>query len=88
MRVNNLRKKNIMKKEMKKIIYGILLILGLLIFILQLFIFEAPDGVLGFIICLTSIYMIFGSIIGLCKVSEKFKNIVFGILEVLFFWIP
>ena len=73
---------------MKKIIYGILLMLGLSIFILQLFIFEAPDGVLGFIIFLTSIYMIFGSIIGLCKTNKKFKNNLFTFLDILFFWTP
>lgn len=75
-------------KKSKSLICGILLIVGLLIFILQLFVFEAPDGVLGFLLCLCSIYLIIGSIIGLCKSNKAIKNALLGILEILFFWTP
>lgn len=68
-----------MKKKI--IIYSLLLSLGLLIFILQLFIFEAPDGILGFIICLTSIYLIIGSLIMLCKSSPSFKDMLLALIE-------
>lgn len=74
-----------MKKEKQIIICIILLILGLLSFILQLFVFEAPDGTFGFIICLISIYLIIGSILKLCKLSKVFKNNLLDLLDLLFF---
>ena len=74
-----------MKKRNQIILCILLLIIGILIFTLQLFVFEAPDGVLGFILCLFSIYLIIGSVIKLCKLSEKFKNTLLDILDLLFF---
>lgn len=74
-----------MKKRNQVILCSILLGLGLLIFILQLFVFEAPNGILGFIICLSSIYLIMGSIIKLCKLSKRFKNNFLDFLDLLFF---
>ena len=44
-----------MAERKQKIIFGILLVLGLTIFILQIFIFQAPNGVIGFLICLLSV---------------------------------
>ena len=70
-----------MKKKI--IIYSLLLSLGLLIFIFQLFVFEAPDGILGFIICLTSIYLIIGSLIMLCKTSPSFKDMLLALIELI-----
>lgn len=63
-----------MKKENQIIICTILLVIGLLGFILQVFVFEAPDGVLGFILFLFCVYLILGSIIKLCKLSENLKT--------------
>lgn len=74
-----------MKKQHKIILYTILLSLGLLLFIFPIFIFQAPDGVLGFVLCLTSIYLMLGSIIKLCKLSQKFKNSIITFLDLLFF---
>lgn len=74
-----------MKRKKQIILCATLLVVGLLIFILQLFVFEAPNGVLGFILCLASIYLIFGSIIKLCKISGRFKNTLFDVLDLLFF---
>lgn len=76
-----------MKKRNKQILYTALLVLGLLIFILEIFIFQKPDGVLGFIICLMSIYLIIASVIKLCKLSEMFTNNLFSLLDLLF-WLP
>ncbi len=55
-----------MKKQTKINLCIILLLIGLLSFILQVFIFEAPDGAIGFLLCLISVYLIIGSIIKLC----------------------
>ncbi len=74
-----------MKKENQIILCTILLVIGLLSFILQVFVFEAPNGVLGFMLCLLSIYLIIGSIIKLCKLSKKIKNTLIDALDLLFF---
>lgn len=74
-----------MKKQTKINICFLLLALGVTSFVLQLFVFEAPDGVVGFFLCLTSIYLIMGSIFKLCKLSTNIKNSIFDILDLLFF---
>ena len=74
-----------MKKQTKIILCILLLVIGLLSFTLQLFVFEAPDGIVGFLLCLISIYLIVGSIIKLCQLSAKIKNLIFDILDLLFF---
>lgn len=74
-----------MKKQTKINICFLLLALGVTSFILQLFVFEAPDGFIGFLLCLTSIYLIMGSIFKLCKLSTNIKNSIFDILDLLFF---
>ncbi len=63
-----------MKKKNKVILYMALLITGLLIIILQAFVFEAPDGFLGFLVCLVGVYLILGSVIRLCKLSGSFRD--------------
>lgn len=74
-----------MKKRTKINLCIILLVVGLLSFTLQLFVLEAPDGIIGFLLCLTSIYLILGSTIKLCQLSTKVKNTIFDILDLLFF---
>lgn len=74
-----------MKTKTKINIYIALLILGLTIFVLQLFVFSAPDGILGFLLCLFSIYLIIGSIIRLCKLSPNIKNMFINIIDLIFF---
>ena len=74
-----------MKKQTKINLCIILLIVGLLTFILQVFVFESPDGIMGFLLCLISIYLIIGSIIKLCQLSQKIKSSIFDILDLLFF---
>lgn len=76
-----------MSDKNKKILYSTLFILGLSVFILQVFVFSAPDGLLGFVICLVSIYLILGSFIKMCKISKKFKDYFINILDLLF-WLP
>ncbi len=74
-----------MKKQTKINLCIVLLAIGLLTFILQVFVFEAPDGIIGFLLCLISIYLIIGSIIKLCQLSKKIKTSIFDILDLLFF---
>lgn len=71
----------------KMVLYLILLAVGLATFILEIFVFQKPDGVLGLIICIASIYLVIGSIIKLCKLSTKFKKVFENILDILF-WLP
>ncbi len=74
-----------MKKQTKINLCIVLLVVGLLTFILQVFVFETPDGIIGFLLCLISIYLIIGSMIKLCQLSKKIKNSIFDILDLLFF---
>lgn len=76
-----------MERKNKIILYSILCILGLAIFISEIFIFQKPDGILGLLICLTSIYLILGSLIKLCKLSKTFAQILPDLLDILF-WLP
>lgn len=77
-----------MSKNKKIVFYIALLLLGFAIFILQVFIFQAPNGVFGFLLCLTSIYFILGSIIKLCKMSKLFKDTILGTIFDFLFWLP
>ncbi len=74
-----------MPKKTKIYLCLILLVAGITLFILQLFVFEAPDGVIGFLLCLISIYLIMGSIYKLCKLSSNIKKFLLDILDLLFF---
>ncbi len=76
-----------MSKKNKINLYITLLILGLLVFVSEVFIFQKPDGIAGLIICLISIYLILGSVIKLCKLSETFTDMFFGFIDLLF-WLP
>lgn len=76
-----------MEKKNKIIRYSVLLVIGLLSFILEIFVFQKPDGVLGFIICIVSIYLILASTIKLCRLSSKFENGLIMLLDAVM-WLP
>lgn len=76
-----------MTKKKKLILYGIVLFMGLLSFILQIFVFQKPNGTLGFAICVISVLMILVSILKLCILSPKFQNSFLAALDV-FTWLP
>ena len=76
-----------MSRNKKLILYGTILLAGLLAFILEVFIFQKPDGILGLIICIASVLMILGSIIKLCILSPKFEDSFLTALDI-FFWLP
>ena len=72
-----------MKRKNKLILYVLLLISGLLVFVPGI-IFQKPDGIVGLIICIFSIFLIIGSIVKLCMLSEKFANALSSLLDWLF----
>lgn len=76
-----------MSKKQKLILHGTTLLVGLCVFVLEIFVFQKPDGILGLIICISSVLMIFSSIIKLCILSPKFENTFFSALDI-FFWLP
>lgn len=45
------------------------------------------EGIVGYILFLFSLYIFFGSIIKICKISDRFKNNLINIVDILF-WIP
>ena len=76
-----------MSVNKKKLICILTAIIGLAVFILELFVFQKPDGFLGLIICLASVYLMIGSVIGYCKYSGNFGGTLGNLLEILF-WLP
>ena len=76
-----------MDRNKKLLLYTAMLLVGLAAFVLELFVFQKPDGILGLIICITSILMILGSIVKLCRLSPKFEDSFIKALDVLF-WLP
>ena len=74
-----------MDKKKSITLYVLLLVLSILIFTLVL-VFDA-NGILGFIICMSSILLIIGCVIKLCRLSEKFKNWLINFIDLLF-WLP
>lgn len=77
-------KENTMKQRNKTILYSSLLIIGLLTFILEIFVFQKPDGILGLSICIISIFMVIISCIRLCQLHQTFKNYFIAFLDIFF----
>lgn len=76
-----------MDRSKKLLLYTAMLLAGLAAFVLEIFVFQKPDGILGLIICIASELMILGSIIKLCILSPKFKDSFIKALDI-FFWLP
>ena len=57
-------------------LYAMILLISLTTFILQLFVFEAPDRTVGFLLCTASTLGMIFSAIQLYRYSSAFKNIV------------
>lgn len=76
-----------MDRSKKLLLYTVMLLIGLAAFVLEIFVFQKPDGILGLIICITSILMIIGSIVKLCRLSPKFEDGFIKVLDI-FFWLP
>lgn len=76
-----------MSKRNKLILYSIFLVIGLAVFILEVFVFQKPDGIVGLMICITSILLILGSIVKLCRLSQKFEDGFWKTIDILF-WLP
>ena len=76
-----------MTKRKKMVLYGALLVVGILVFVLEIFVFQKPDGILGLAICIASILTVLGSLAKLCKMSPKFEDSFLAALDILF-WLP
>lgn len=76
-----------MNRKRKQLVYAVILITGLISFILQIFIFQKPDGLIGFILCEASVMMILISIVRLCSFSRLFRKGLLTILDAIT-WIP
>lgn len=68
-------------KKPKIMFWSALLIIGLLAFVLQIFVFQKPDGMVGYLICITSVFLILGSIIRLCFLRPKLVDILLNLLD-------
>lgn len=83
MKKNNRKKGNITTKK-SIILHLTLLIVALAIFILQIFVFQQPDGFFGMILCIVCILAVLFSTIKLCMISEKFENTFWALVEMVF----
>lgn len=75
---------NFMNESYQRTICSILFILGLALFILQIFILEWPDENLGLCCCLIEVACIIGGAIRLCQLSKDFKDGLFRFLGIFF----
>lgn len=66
---------------MKKWLFLFLGLIGIVLFILQIFVFEYPDGFTGYLVCLLTII----SFIKLFRLSKSFRKFLKEIL-LLGFW--
>lgn len=69
--------------NVKKWLYLFLGILGIVMFVLQIFAFESLDGFINYLVCLFSILLTVISFIKLYQVSKIFREFLHGILELL-----
>lgn len=68
---------------MKKWLLLFLGIVGIVLFSLQVFVFESPDGFFGYLVCLFSVLLTIISFIKLFQVSKTFREVIKSILEML-----
>lgn len=68
---------------MQKWLFLFLGILGIVLFILQIFVFASPDGFIGYLVCLFSTLLTIISFIKLYQVSKKFREFIECLLELL-----
>lgn len=68
-------------EKTKEMIYFLLGTLGILLFILQIFVFESPDGFFGYLVCLFSTLLTILSFIKLYKISKTFRSYLKALLE-------
>lgn len=73
-----------MKTKTKMTIYLITFILGLILFIGQVFVFSYPDGDIGLCFCIFSVLLIIFSMIRLWKLSDTFRKCFLDFLDALF----
>lgn len=68
---------------MKKWLFLFLGIVGIVLFNLQVFVFESPDGFIGYLVCLFSVLLTIISFIKLYQLSKTFREVLKTILEML-----
>lgn len=68
---------------MKKWLFLFLGIVGIVLFNLQVFVFENPDGFIGYLVCLFSVLLTIINFIKLYQVSKTFREVLKNILEML-----
>lgn len=79
----NHRRKIVSKSKKSIILHLTLLIVALAIFILQIFVFQQPDGFFGMVLCIACILAVLFSTIKLCMINEKFENAFWALIEMI-----
>jgi len=70
----------------KVLLYLILIIVAVSLFVLSITLL-ANTKIIAPIIIVLSVYLFLGGVIKLCRLNDKFKDTVMGILDLLF-WLP
>lgn len=73
-----------MNVKKRIVFHSAISILSITILTLQLFVFEAPDGTLGFLLCLGCVWAFLFGIINLYRTSDRFKRIITALIDALF----
>ncbi len=74
--------------EKKKLnLYKSIFIGSAIVFLLEVFLLQKPNGVFGLLISLTSAYTLIGSTIKLCGMNPMFKKTLIESIDLLF-WLP
>lgn len=72
-----------MNKTGQIMIFTLLLVMSSIAFILHIFVWEAPDGNLGLLLCIGETTLMLVSFIRLCQLSAKIKVWLLAWLEFL-----
>ncbi len=80
------RNRNGSVSSMKKWLFLFLGLMGIALFILQIFVFEYPDGFIGYLVCTFSALLTILSFMKLFQISKSFRKFLTEILDLLWFW--
>ena len=68
----------------KKVMYTFLMIMGLISFILHIFVLEKPDGNIGMILCMIEVGLITSSTVRLYQLSKEFREGLKKFIDIIF----
>ncbi len=71
---------------MRKWLFLFLGLMGIVFFVLQVFVLEYLDGFIGYLVCTFSVFLTIISFIKLFQISKLFRKFLTEFLDLLWFW--